>query len=194
MINILSPDKKRDIRAARINVVLARYSIAIVLLSLLSVLIYGVGYAIISQEKTATLVKLESQSTQSKAYAQVQSEADSFRNNLAVAKKILKNETSYSRFLTSLAAGLPSGTVLTQLSVGNNTTAQANGMLVEARTSNYDKVLELKNSLEQTDLFENVRLVSTSRPNDITKLVELEARYPYKATYNVTLTTAKVAQ
>jgi len=189
MINILSPAQKRDIHAARINVVLVRYCVTVVLLVLLCGLIYG--FWILAQEKAATLEKIAAQSDQSRPYAAVEKEADSFRNNLTIAKSILSKETSYSTFLTTLAAGLPSGTVLTQLSIGHvNTSGPQSTMVIEARTSNYNKTLELKNSLEQTELFENVSIINTSRPEDITRLPGLEARYPYTATYSVKLSTA----
>ena len=193
MINILSPAEKRDIRAARINVVLLRYCIAVVLLALLCGLIYGLGFWIIAQERTATLEKIEAQSNQSRAYAAVEKEAEIFRNNLAIAKSILSKETTYSSFLTTLAAGLPDGTVLTQLSVGDvNMSGPKSTIVIEARTSNYNKTLELKNSLERTSLFENVSIISTSRPEDITKLPGLEARYPYTASYSVKLSPTAV--
>ena len=191
MINILSPAQKRDIHAARINVVLVRYCVTVVLLVLLCGLIYGLGFWILAPEKAATLEKIAAQSDQSRPYAAVEKEADSFRNNLTIAKSILSKETSYSTFLTTLAAGLPSGTVLTQLSIGHvNTSGPQSTMVIEARTSNYNKTLELKNSLEQTELFENVSIINTSRPEDITRLPGLEARYPYTATYSVKLSTA----
>lgn len=195
MINILSPAKKRDIRAARINVVLVRYCVTVVLLALLCGLIYGLGFWVLAQEKTATLEKIAAQSDQSRQYAVVEKEAEAFRKNLAIAKSILSKETSYSTFLTTLAAGLPSGTVLTQLSIGDaNISGPLSTMVIEARTSSYDKSLALKSSLERTDLFENVSIINTSRPNEINKLTGLEARYPYTATYSVKLSSTAVNQ
>jgi Tfp pilus assembly protein PilN len=191
MINILSPEQKRDIRAARINVVLVRYCVLLALLVLLTGLIYGAGFWVVMQEKTAATTKIESQSAQAKAYAAVEKEADAFRGNLTIAKNILGEETSYSNFLTTLAASLPNGTILTSLSIGAGTATDPKGLLLDARTNNYDKVLELKNSLEQSPLFENVNIVSTSRPSDISTLTGLQARYPYEATFNVKLSKVK---
>lgn len=167
---------------------LVRYCITVALLALLCGLIYGLGFWILAQEKAATLEKIAAQSEQSRSYAEVEKEAEAFRSNLAIAKSILSKETTYSTFLTTLAAGLPSGTVLTQLSIGDaNMSGPKSTMVVEARTSNYSKTLELKNSLEQTSLFEDVNIINTSRPEDITRLPGLEARYPYTATYSVKL-------
>jgi Tfp pilus assembly protein PilN len=191
MINLISPEQKRDIRAARVNVILVKYCTLLLLLAALIGLIYGVGFWLVGQDKNAVGEKLLSQSDQSKAYAAVEKEADTFRQNLTIAESILSNETSYSTFLTTLAGDMPSGTLLTNLSIGTSVTAQK-GMKIDARTSSYAKVLELKNSLEQSVLFENVNIVNTTRPDNITSLTGLEARYPYEASFNVKLSAKKV--
>lgn len=188
MINIISPEQKREIRAARINVILVRYAIMLVSLAVLIVLIYGLGFWLVGQEKQAVNDKLLSQTEQSKAYDAVEKEAETFRQNLTIAKSILSKETSYSTFLTTLANDLPSGTVLVNLSLGGTTTAQK-GLNLDTRASSYAKVLELKNDLEQSTLFENVSIVSASRPDDIGTLTGLEAKYPYEASFNVKLST-----
>ena len=178
---------------ARINVVLVRYAVMLVSLLLLIGLIYGIGFWLVEAEKNAVSEKLASQSEQSKAYAAVEKEAESFRDNLRIAKNILDKETSYSIFLTTLAKDIPSGTVIVNLSLGGNTTAQK-GLTVDARTTSYVKVLELKQSLEDSELFENVSLVNTSRPDNIGQLSGLQARYPYEVSYNVKLSTVKPSQ
>lgn len=188
MINIISPEQKREIRAARINVILVRYAIMLVSLAVLIVLIYGLGFWLVGHEKQAVNDKLLSQTEQSKAYDAVEKEAETFRQNLTIAKSILSKETSYSTFLTTLANDLPSGTVLVNLSLGGTTTAQK-GLNLDTRASSYAKVLELKNDLEQSTLFENVSIVSASRPDDIGTLTGLEAKYPYEASFNVKLST-----
>lgn len=188
MINIISPEQKREIRAARINVILVRYAVMLVSLAILIVLIYGIGFWLVGQEKQAVNDKLVSQMEQSKAYDAVEKEAENFRKNLTVAKSILSKETSYSTFLTTLANDLPSGTVVVNLSLGGTSTAQK-GLNLDTRANSYAKVLELKNRLEQSTLFENVSIVSASRPDDIGILTGLEARYPYEASFNVKLST-----
>lgn len=186
MINLISPEQKRTIRAARINVMLVHYAIALVSLGLLIGLIYGLGFWIVGQEKTAVDAKLLSQSEQSKAYAAVEREADSFRDNLKVAKAILGKEISYSDFLITLASDLPGGAVITNLSLGGTTVTKA-GMTLDARTSSYAKALELKSNLEDSVLFEDVSITSATRPENITSLTGLNARYPYEVSYNLKL-------
>ena len=193
MINIINPEQKRLIKMARINVVLVRYAVMLVSLALLIALIYGIGFWLVESEKNAISVKLASQSEQSKAYAAVEKEAESFRNNLRIAKSILDKETSYSTFLTTLAKDLPSGAVIVNLSLSGNVAAQK-GLTVDARTTSYVKVLELKQRLEDSELFENVSLVNVSRPDDIGQLRDLEAKYPYEVSYSVKLSSVKPSQ
>lgn len=190
MINILNPDQKRQIRAARVNVLLVRYAVMLISLAILIGAIYGIGFWVVGNEKKAVEGKLASQSAESKAYEAVEKEAETFRQNLNIAKTILDKEISYSTFLTTLASDLPTGAVLVNLSIGgpaSNAAAAQAGLTLDTRANSYVKVLELKNSLEQSELFENVSIVSASRPDDITNLTGLEARYPYEASFNVKL-------
>lgn len=186
MINLISPEQKRTIRAARINVMLVHYAIALVSLGFLITSIYGLGFWLVSQEKAAVEAKLTSQTEQSRAYRAVEKEADAFRDNLKVAKAILSKEISYSDFLITLAGDLPNGAVVTNLSLGG-ATATKSGMTLDARTNSYAKALELKSKLEESVLFEDVSITSATRPENIANLGGLEARYPYEVSYNVKL-------
>lgn len=191
MINIINPDQKHEIRAARINVILLRYAFMLVSLAVLIGLIYGAGFWLVNREKQAINDKLTAQVEQSKAYREVEKEAESFRANLNIAKSILSKETSYSTFLTTLASDLPSGAIIVNLSIGSNSTTIQKGLTLDTRTNSYAKVLELKNNLEESTLFEDVNIVNASRPTDISKLTGLEAKYPYEASFNVKLSTPK---
>ena len=174
MINLISPEQKRDIRAARANVTLLRYCIMLLVAGSLVGMIYGGGFWLVTMEKSA--------------YAAVEKEADAFRSDLKVAKSILSKETSYSTFLTTLAKDLPPGAVLTSISIGAIDQKSPKPLAIDARVSSYANALVLKTRLEQSSLFENVSLVNTTRPDNITSLTGQEARYPYEATYSVKLT------
>ena len=194
MINLLSDEQKRDIKAARINVMLIRYSITLLLLGLLIAAVYGTGYWILSQEDASIDEKLASQSEKTKAFAEVEKSADQFRDNLKVAKAILDHETSYSTFLITLAGDIPAETILTNISLGSSTTtvgAKDPGLEIAARASSYEKILALKNSLEQSELFEDVNIVSATAPTSTDTLKGVEARYPFTTTLNAKLQPAK---
>ena len=188
MINLLSPNKKSEIRAARANVVLAHYSVAIVVLGVLISFIYGAGFWIVANDKIATETKIASEQSQSNAYATSQKQASDFQRNLRIAKQILGSETSYSTFLTTLASDLPSGAILTDISLGTLTPAQEkDGVTMGVRTASYEIALQTKTRLENSKLFENVNIVNIKRPEDISKLSGQESRYPYEVSYNVHL-------
>lgn len=194
MINLISPDDKRNIRAARVNVILIQYSVMLGILTLVIGAIYALGFWLVMQDKLAVNEKLRSQSEQAATFAAVEKEAATFRSNLAIAKQIIGSEKSYSTFLTTVARDMPSGTILTNLAIGGQTTvASQQGMTIDARTISYAKVLELKTTLEKSTLFEDVNIVSASRPDDLTGLSGLSAKYPFEASFNVKLTPQKVA-
>lgn len=187
MINLISPEQKRDIRAARSNVTLLRYGTMLAVTGALVVLLYGVGFWLVLSEKQAALAKQEELNKTIQSYAEVKNQAETFRKNLAIAKKILANETSYSTFLTTLGNYVPSGAIITTLSVGTTTPAANNALTVEARAMSYNKTLELKEALEKSPLFEDVSLISATRPDDLSGLTGLTARYPYQASYSLKL-------
>jgi len=195
MINLIDPERKRDIAAARANVRLLQYCIMMVSLAALITLIYGAGFWLIHQDEQAVNQRLDEQSSQSQKYVEVQKEAEAFRKNLTVAKRILGVETTYSSFLTTLGADMPSGAVLTNLTIGKAPAVKGkptNAMVLEARATDYTTVLELKRKLEESKLFEDVNILSTTRPESIAGLSGLEARYPYQVTLNVKLSAKAV--
>lgn len=191
MINLIDPARKRDIAAARTNVQLLQYSIMLVCLGGIITLIYGAGFWLIHQDEQTVQQKLDEQSSQSQKYVEVEKEAEAFRKNLAVAKRILGVETTYSSFLTTLGADMPSGVVLTNFTIGKQATKgkATNAMVIQARATDYASVLELKRKLEQSSLFEDVNILTTTRPESVEGLSGLAAKYPYQATLNVKLST-----
>lgn len=187
MINLISPEQKHTIRAARINVLLVNYALALLSLGVLTCLTYGLGFWIVSQEKSAVVTKIQSQSEQSRTYDAVEKEAEVFRKNLGIAKIILNKEISYSDFLLTLANDMPSGAIITNISLGGTPEATKDGMTLDARTTSYAKVLELKSRLENSELFENTSITNATRPDSISGLSGLAAQYPYEVSYNVKL-------
>jgi Tfp pilus assembly protein PilN len=194
MINLLSPEQKRNIRAARTNVMLVRYCVMLAFLGALVGAVYATGFWLVHSDEQTVDSRLASQADRTKVYAAVEKQADEFRDNLAVAKSILSKETSYSDFLITLARYVPSGTVLTSLTVGDSSAASTSSIKkaavisINARATSYAKVLELKNSLEQSPLFEDVNIVSATT-QDNSSTTGTEALYPFTTTLNVKLST-----
>lgn len=194
MINLLSPRAKRDIRAARINVILVQSCLAILALTVLISTIYGVGFWIVRQEKVTTLTKLASQTAEAKQYDVYRKKADDFKNDLKTAKTVLDSSYSYSEFLLTLARDIPDETIITSIVIGAPTTttgSTAGSITLSARASTYNKILDLKRSLEASTLFENVNIVSYTRPDNLSIQPEGEKKYPFDATLSVKLSDSK---
>lgn len=195
MINLLSPESKRSIRAARLNITLRRYFVLTLLVVVGMGAIYGVGFYLVANEKTIADKEKVTGEQQLAEYAAATKQAETYKANLAVVKQILSNEIVYSSFLTSTAAALPSNTILSNLTLSTAVApgAKTAGTNLEARAKSYNDVLNLKEFLDKSGIFTNVSIVSTNRPDDISKLTGISQQYPFEAILNVTINTKKVS-
>lgn len=191
MINLMPPLVRQDLKAARVNVMLVRYVVMLFVLTLAISLIYGAGFWIAHQEKRTMLARLEDQNMKAKQYSKVRKEAQDYRDNLRFAKQIIDKGIPYSKFLTILAQDIPDGTVMSALVLGTPKAVvpgvNASTVDMRARTSSEEKAVQLKNSLEQSKLFENVRINNISRPDSLEGLQSMESRYPYEVALTATL-------
>jgi Tfp pilus assembly protein PilN len=193
MINLLSPQQQRDIRSARINVVLLNYVVALAALCMAVGGVFAIGFWLVAMDQQTIQERLAQQAKDASGYSAVVTQAKDFRGNLQLAKKILDKQTTYSSFLTQMGHDMPSGTIITALDLGDDATSTAKtGITIQARTADYTKALELKAALEKSVLFENVNITSITRPDDITKLTGLEQKYPNSLTLNARLSAQKV--
>ncbi len=185
MINLLPGEMKKDIRAARLNVVLIQYAIALLLLTLLVTAVYGVGFWLAYTDKTATDRRIASQATQTAEFEGLKKKADAFRSDLKIAKTILTGGTVYSNFLISLGQQMPEGTIVSSLALSEANIGKE--ITFQARTESYPKALELKAALEATPLFENVSLDDVTRPPQLTGLGGISAKYPFEVSLRATV-------
>ncbi|HYG83386.1 MAG TPA: hypothetical protein VD907_00730 [Verrucomicrobiae bacterium] len=178
MINLLSPEEKRQLRAARTNVLLLRYNILVAITILAVGGVFGVGFFITFQEREQALQEQRDNQARTADFSQVRREAEEFTKNLATAKSILSQEIVYSELLVAVAKTLPRGTVLTDISL---TPANFNTpSTLAARTKNYDGALQLKGTLEASPLFSNVSITNIIQDST-------NRAYPVSVQLNVTL-------
>ncbi len=190
MINLLNPTDIRELRAARVNVRLRRFAV----LTFITVGIIGAAYAvnfqIVSNEYNEAMAKSSATDEQLTEFVPVKSAADEYRANLAIAKKILGSEITFSTFITDVATALPPNTILDSLALSTKSIGIANGKPIEteliARAKGYSDVLALKTNLEQkTNLFSAVRITSTALISDSDNAI-IKA-YPYTVTFGVVI-------
>lgn len=178
MINLLPPELKKQIKAAKNNSLLMRYCVlSIILLFLLSAMIGGV-YLMMDQSKKSAETTIEESNTKRASYAKVQQEVDNFQKNLATAKTILDKEVKYTNVTLKIAQSLPPGIVLDSLQL--DATSFGQPITLNAKGKSYDDALSLKSSLEnKPEIFQNVHLQTVSRGED--------GQYPVTITINVTI-------
>jgi Tfp pilus assembly protein PilN len=184
MINLLLPEQKRELKAARLNVVLLRYTFLVAGAILFMLGIFGVGLVITVYEKGGAGAELADYQEATLQYSQVKKNAEVFESNLATAETILSNEIVFSDFLVELARTLPPDLVMSSLAISTESFGEP--VSINARTESYDGALILKSTLEASGIFEDVSIVDISRPED-DELEGIAAQYPYVVALSATL-------
>ncbi len=115
MINLLPEEQKRQIKAARSNVLLIRYN-----LMLLGVLVFlglalAISYYFLISAKTTAETTIKDNSAKESTYAQVKVEADQFRVKLGDANTVLNGQLRYSKAALAIGHLIPNGAALENL-------------------------------------------------------------------------------
>ncbi|HSE61353.1 MAG TPA: PilN domain-containing protein [Candidatus Saccharimonadales bacterium] len=192
MINLLPPETKRQARAARMNVTLYRYCTLVVTTALLLGVVFTVGFwATANDKELADRIKAENQ-TAAQEYAKTKTAAEEFAKNLATAKTILGSDVSFSDLIFSIAAVIPQGVVLNNLTLGSTTptTTNTNAPIdISGRAMSYDRAVNLKNSLENSPIFENVNIANISQTDTSTgSATTITQKYPFSVTLKAQFT------
>ena len=181
MINLLPSTTKRQLRAARANVLLVRYTV----LSAAVVVFLGLGVASVYLVMSATKSNAENTSLENQSqisdYTKVQAEAAEFRTNLSTAKTIMDKEVIYSDTVLSIARIIPSGVVLSNLTL--DSTSFGSPITINANATSYQHAVNLKSALEQSDIFTDVHFTSIGDGGS----GEQSGKYPYTVVLSATL-------
>ena len=181
MINLLPPEEKRQLRAARTNTLLLRYNVFLLGALAFLGLAVGVTYFYLSSTRAGAESVISENRARVANFAEVQSQADIFKANLAIAKQILDNEVTYTKVMLSIAALMPSGTVLDKLNLDSQTFGTETTLA--ARATNYENALKIKEAFETSPLFSNVHFQS----------IGSGGQAPYTLTVNLNVTIKKDA-
>lgn len=164
MINLLPEEYKKEIRAARMNVVLLRYNF--ITLAGLAILLLAcvVFYYALTGAKNAAQANDVQNASKVNSYASTKALASEYDQNLATAKKILANQVNYTDLVLGIAALMPKGTVLDGINLSANDFG--NTTVLSARSKDYDAATKLKNNFQKSDLFEDVHFQSLTDAAD----------------------------
>lgn len=178
MINLLPPNTKHQLHAARSNTLLLRYNILLAVIVVLALLAVGFTYLYLSQEKARAEQSIVDSSSRLAAYRDIEKEASEFRANLSTAKAILSGETAYTQTILRIAKLIPSGVILSELNLDPTTFGASTTLNARAKSTN--DAIRLKDSLQNSDLFTNVSFQTVSSADQ-------GGGYPITVTMNATI-------
>lgn len=180
MINLLPHEQKRQLRAARVNTLLLRYNILILIAVGFLATAEGFTYFYLVNTKTAAEATITENRAKAVNYVPIEAQAQLFRNNLATAKQILDREVTYTKVILEISKLLPSGVVLDTLNLDSQTFGTQTTLTAQAK--DYNRALALKDSFENSTLFSNVHfqsIATTDTPKN--------PAYPVDVNINVTI-------
>lgn len=156
MINLLPDDNKRQIRAARMNVILLRYNFFVLITIAALCIICVFFYLFLHNNQSSAQSKSSENSAKAATYAKTRAAADEYRSNLSVASNILANEVNYTNTIFTITKLLPSGVVLDGLSI--NSTDFGKQLSFSAHAQSVERATKLKQNFEESKAFSNVYL------------------------------------
>lgn len=170
MINLLPTSEQKEIRAARSNTLLLRYTIltAGVLVFLLGAL--GVTYFSLTQAAKQADATKESNEQRAIGYAETQSQANQLRSDLTSAKTLFDGEIRYSKVITRLSNLLPEGSAVDNIQLDEQSFSQPVTMSVQVRDQSAAE--SLRNNFTNSPYFTNVLLGAISTNG-------ADSSYPY---------------
>lgn len=165
MINLMSPEAKRQINAAHTNSILVKYVIALPIIILVIMLEIAALYIVLMAGQNVDKQTMEENSQKAAEYSKVKSEAETFKSNLAVAKYILDTQAPYTAILSSISAEIPGGAGIQSITIDPNTFGSPTQM--QLRVSSHEQAIEVKNKLQSAKvkddaLFDDIKLESTT--------------------------------
>ena len=117
MINLLPKEQQRQLRAARTNVLLFRYSIGLVFALIFMLLATLAAFVLLTNMKDAAENTISDNQAKVANFSTIQAEADSYRKDLSDAKTLFDSQIQYSKIYLEIARVMPAGTALDSLNL-----------------------------------------------------------------------------
>lgn len=181
MINLMPDDTKKELRAARVNVMLSRYIFVLILAGLFLALVLFGSFYLLNQSRESSLQLIQTNGVKADVYSSTKAQVDELSGSLNGARTILDQEVRYSNVLINFAQLMPSGTVIGEITLDTNSFGAPFTVAVYARTTN--DAVALQDRFQSSNLFSDVSFQSISESGGI-------EGYPVNATMTLTLNKA----
>lgn len=183
MINLLPPETKSQITAARTNLLLLRYNVMLFIAVLFAFAAVGFSFIYLANAKGNAEKTIAYNKSKVSDYATVESEAASFRQNLTNAKQILDNDVTYTKVILEISNLMPPGVILNNLTLDSAEFGKPT--VFSAKAKDYEDTLTFKNALQQSSLFSDASIQTITATD--------EADTTYKLTFTLSVTIDKSA-
>ncbi len=161
MINLLPDEAKKELRAARVNVLLIRYMGVIFAAFAFLVLILFGSYFLLDQTKASSQALIDANDTKAEVYSTTKAQVDALSGQLAEAKAILDQEILYSKVLVNFGQQMVPGTIIDKMTLDSTSFTGAPVTLkVYAKTT--DAAVTLRDRFESSPFFTNVSFQTIS--------------------------------
>lgn len=158
MINLMPYDTKKEIRSARLNVILGRYIIVVLLaFGFLALLLAG-SYVVLTQTKESAQRLIDIGGSNSNPNGSTESQVRALNSTLSQAGMTLNQGVSYSDTLINIGQQMPAGTVLDSLTL-NAASFGSTPITLKVYAKTTDDITALQQKFQSTPDFENVKVI-----------------------------------
>jgi len=185
MINLLPPDTKKQLRAARSNTLLLRYNLLLLATVIFLIACCVFVYIFLISSKANAEATVKENDAKVVSFAKVEKNAAEYRSNLATAKQILDKEVDYTDSILAIANTIPSGVVLDSITLDSKSFGTPSTFT--ARAKSYDAALNLKDSFQRSSIFSNVYFSSIAKESSGSDENSSANEYPFTVTINATI-------
>ena len=180
VINLLPYDMKKQTRAARMNVILLRYVVLMILAGVfLTLACIFTNYILSTSNNTAATDKNSSIVSPTNSQPVSQSELSNYSTNISTAKSILARQITYSDVVLGIASCLPEGSIIKSISLNDGSYNASISLLVLAKSNDIEP--KLKDNFQKSSLFTDYKI----QPS--TSTIESDSDYPVTINVNVSI-------
>lgn len=163
MINLLPDDTKKDLSAARQNVLLLRYSLLTVSMAVILLLICATFYVYLKSSQATAMNQNQENVAKAESYKQTEIAAEEYKQNLATAKSIFEKSVDYTPTIIEIVKLLPSGVILESISL--STTDFSKETIFTAKATSIKTATQLKQNFQGSDMFSDVKFQNVNTSN-----------------------------
>lgn len=161
MINLMPDESKRQLRAARANVLLLRY--LFILMAAAGFLAFAIAgaYYLLGQTQSSAKELIAASDTEAGAYSETKNQVDQLSAQLSEARGILNSEIAYSNVLVNIGQLLPSGTVIDSIDL-NESSFNGTPVSMTIYGTSTDAVVSARDRFQRSSFFSSVNFQSVS--------------------------------